>query len=406
MWGLFLLQNIHIMKRVTDLLLNIRSVSDKIHQTEERAKTRGERFNIFSILGVNHYELAHSTIIAEFLNPDGSHGQGDIFLDEFLNEIFYSVSCRFRKPWVMKSGAPFDISSAKVYTEYDTGNGRIDILIRNEAGQAVIIENKLYAADQPEQLKRYAEFAERQNWDYSIVYLTLYGDEASTQSAEGIDYVRISYSDEIIKWLQRCICNTVDKPFLRETFIQYSNLVKKLTHRNMETKFTEEVIKAMVDNAEAAAMICSMQQKYREYVQDNILLPKLKEFADESGLQFAYDWEMNGEKGFYFRKKEWKNAAIWFYSENRTSWSGFYITIMNEYPDVPLTTNRQVQLHCFDGNCSDSYPFGWKYMEQGYSEWDMDTLADIVNGKFIEYVKEQTLAVINELEENSCFQKG
>ena len=36
----------------------------------------------------------------------------------------------------------------------------------------------------------------------------------------------------------------------------------------------------------------------------------------------------------------------------------------------------------------------------------MDTLADIVNGKFVEYVKEQTFAVIKELEGLSCFQRN
>ena len=217
------------------------------------------------------------------------------------------------------------------------------------------------------------------------------------QSAEGVDYVSISYCNDIIEWLQRCIYDTVDKPFLREAFIQYSNLIKIITNQDMETKFTEEVIRAMVDNAEAAAIICDAQQKYQEYVQDNILVPKLREFANKSGLQFRFDWDLNGEKGFCFMKREWKNAAIWFYSESRTSWTGFYIAIMNKYPDVPLTINRQVQLHCFDGNCSDSYPFGWKYMEYGYSEWNMDTLADMVNGKFIEYVENEVLKIIEEI---------
>lgn len=297
----------------------------------------------------------------------------------------------------MKSGASFDSSSAKVYTEYDIDNGRMDILVKNDADQAIIIENKLYAVDQPEQLKRYAEFAEHQKWDYSVVYLTLYGSEASKQSAEGVDYVRISYCDEIIVWLQHCICDVADKPFIRETLIQYSNLVKKLTHQDMDTKFTEEVVKAMVDNAEAVARIWQVQQKYQKYVLDDILVPKLKEFAEEAGLQFDYNWNLNGEKGFCFKKNEWKNAAIWFYSESRTSWTGFYIAVMNENADEPLKTNKQVRLLGFDGDCSDMYPFGWKYMENGYSEWNMDTLADIVNGKFIDYVKKQTLSLIEEM---------
>ena len=40
----------------------------------------GTRFNIFHILGVSHYENTHSTILAELLNPEGTHGLHNSFL--------------------------------------------------------------------------------------------------------------------------------------------------------------------------------------------------------------------------------------------------------------------------------------------------------------------------------------
>lgn len=47
-------------------------------------KRDGIGFNVFHLCQVDHYETMHSRIIAEFLNPQGSHGMGDVFLSEFL----------------------------------------------------------------------------------------------------------------------------------------------------------------------------------------------------------------------------------------------------------------------------------------------------------------------------------
>jgi len=44
-------------------------------------KAKGERFNLFSILGMESDEVStHSRFLAELLNKNGSHGQKDIFL--------------------------------------------------------------------------------------------------------------------------------------------------------------------------------------------------------------------------------------------------------------------------------------------------------------------------------------
>lgn len=52
------------------------------------ASTTGERFNIFSILRVESKETSmHSAFLVELLNPRGSHGQGDVFLDLFVEVL-------------------------------------------------------------------------------------------------------------------------------------------------------------------------------------------------------------------------------------------------------------------------------------------------------------------------------
>lgn len=102
------------------------------------------------MLGVAHYEVTHSKIIAGFLKPQGSHGQGDLFLRLFLQTI------------EKNNKIDMDTSNAKVYTEYGKGvDGRLDIFIEN-GSHSIIIENKIYARDQGEQLSRYGKFASDQ----------------------------------------------------------------------------------------------------------------------------------------------------------------------------------------------------------------------------------------------------
>ena len=190
------------------MLSQAKSILERVKVLRMESRLRGEQFNIFHVSGVNHYETIHSAVIAEFLNPDGSHGQGDTYLKEFLSTIGNNEFL-----------TAFDTSKASVATESHTADGRMDILITNTKGQAVIIENKIYADDQWEQLKRYNDFAlkEYHAGNYAILYLTLWGGEASKQSGKGVVYTCISYKDTVLKWLERCIQISAQKPLIRET---------------------------------------------------------------------------------------------------------------------------------------------------------------------------------------------
>ena len=70
---------------------------------KEESLKRGERFNMFRTLGVAHYEVTHSTIIASFLNPKEFHGQGDKFLELFLS--------------IIGDETELDTANSNVYTE-------------------------------------------------------------------------------------------------------------------------------------------------------------------------------------------------------------------------------------------------------------------------------------------------
>lgn len=198
-----------LLENISTLLQQAEVYVARNDAARKEARLRGEAFNVFRTCGVNHYENTHSAILAEWLNPGGSHGQGDLFLKHFISRLFSTEPSRFADG--------FDTGRATVSTEYSTDAGRFDILIEDSARKALILENKIYAQDQSEQLKRYEHYAnEKYGKDkYLLVYLTLDGCEASKQSGEGIDYLRISYKETITAWMDDCIKSVYDKPFLR-----------------------------------------------------------------------------------------------------------------------------------------------------------------------------------------------
>jgi hypothetical protein len=133
-----------------------------------------------------------------FLSPEGSHGQGKIFLEKFLLE----VGERQDLDWLAK---PPEADDWTVNTEEWFNDGRLDIVVRSGVTPLLlVIENKIYAADAEDQLQRYERWMGRQPGHANqkiLIYLTLDGKPcAGTQPA---NYCRLSYRENIVQWLTR-----------------------------------------------------------------------------------------------------------------------------------------------------------------------------------------------------------
>lgn len=196
----------------------------------ERTKERyshGELFNVFNILGLESKEVRlHSALLAELLRPNGMSGVGNAFQKAFLAILGLPDN------YIVDGRVSVELS---IGTTTDSERGRIDIIME-DGNHAIIIENKIYAQDQPAQLLKYTNFA-RDNYphSYRLLYLTLDGKEASDDSTQGCPYQCISYKNEISKWLAECARISFDRPLVRETIRQYINLIKQLTNQSMGT---------------------------------------------------------------------------------------------------------------------------------------------------------------------------
>ena len=202
--------------RIENILGQIRKLKE---QYEKRAAVTGEDFNVFEILGVERREVRHSAMLANLLNPKGSHRQGAVFLEHFLN----------LEPRLADFSSYGKLYDFQVIAEAATNanDGRIDISLKNEGYACIIIENKIDAEDGDGQLNKYywdarddEGFAKEQ---IKLIYLTLDGEPPSKKSLAGqkpLDpdsVICISYENHIVEWLEDCLKEVVRVAPVRET---------------------------------------------------------------------------------------------------------------------------------------------------------------------------------------------
>ena len=215
---------------------------NRAHAATAREERRA--FNVFSMLRAEDDEVnLHSRFLFEVLNPQGTHGMGTAFLERFLAQAGLET---------------FDVTTATVQREYQS----MDIFIANAVRQAVILENKLFAPDQPKQLQRYYKAVRKEGYrDVKVLYLTLYGDVPSADSAGNLDeeiLTLISYADDVRDWLAHCIENILLPPTIHMTLMQYQWLVEGLTGQAGGRLLMD--VKALLKDEEAVRAAISIGQ--------------------------------------------------------------------------------------------------------------------------------------------------
>ncbi len=366
-----------------------KAVSQIVQQAKvakEESRLRGEQFNIFKVSGIDHYELQHSAIIAELLNPHGSHGQGCLYLKHFMETYgsSFNISAMDEKN--------IHVKREEWTSDYD---GRMDIYVEYDTRPFLIIENKLYASDQSIQLKRYDRDAQQRGArEYEIVYLTLDGKDASEDSGEGVAYFRMSYSKDIIKWLDVCIEHSSRIPLVRETLVQYQNHIKQLTHQDMEKSDLYKLHEIMSQYPEETKEILQNKWTYLEYTYEQFAKKYIKEEASKMGLQYGEDelWR-DRRGGLYFFKPEWRYYAIYIWHD--TWGQGFYDGVSSYKDDSPKMKIQTME--CMKDKGSEGWPYGSTWLRE-YRYWDENTTVDIINGKFAETIIKRVKEILNEIE--------
>jgi hypothetical protein len=385
-----------ISPRVLELL---RFTETHQRHTEALAKATGEHFNIFQILGIGRLEVAtHSPMLAEFLNPKGHHGQGAAFLRLFIEQFD-----------IHNFEAESDTATMKL--EYHVGpvteksGGRIDIVVKDGKGGIILIENKIGAGDQDNQMKRYREFDPKAH----LFYLTLDGREPSNLSEDELNQIQcrcISYAGEILGWLKECRKTAVCLPNVRETVSQYIHLIEELTNQSTTILMNEELIQEIVKSPESLRAFYTLRGA-ESAVQTELITrldAKLDDLAKAIGVQREGPLRDLHIKyaGFYFKTPslEKNNLQI-----GCTFDKGYYGDFCFGFAKQDHTKGCPIEAQILSA-FKESFPSqsqaptahwpAWAYWDEPYKYWRQEAFEAIRNGKFAEDLKAkiETLAKI------------
>lgn len=313
--------NTHIIEHLLSQVTDIR------HHYEQDMLQNGGNWNLFYNIGRTLYEkeLLHSYLIASILKIQLTPQTENLFLRWFLEQVQSAGS-------LQTNFSSFYTGSVKITTEKYIGQisngyvdgGRIDILIE-KGNQQIVIENKINAEDQPNQLARYHQKYPKA----TLVYLTLNGKNPSKQSLGNLQeyqYICLSYYTHILQWLAKCKQYTQGRKdclFLHTALKQYLDLISDLTGQGRFSKMTQQICDFLSQNESS---LLAAQDIYNSFIsarnkvlQDRLLTPLAKYVTqryDSQAKLMTVDRDKNGIiNEFRIQPTAWKNIILRFNNE-------------------------------------------------------------------------------------------
>lgn len=233
------------MEKIKEMLDKANEIVEKYDKKERES---GQKFNLFSILDRETDEVkTHSAIIADLLNPFGSHGQGNTFLYLFF-DMLKQLKSKSSDYWKNAKIPEYDqVKDMQVYTERNIGkykgiDCRLDILLLNKEWQ-ICIENKFDAKQGEEQLERYSDYLDKDKARNTLlIYLTKNGDGYKSKTLmKGTNYYCLSYKKDILDWTNSCIKECSNIPIIQQSLIQYVNLIKQETNQTISKEMKTDI---------------------------------------------------------------------------------------------------------------------------------------------------------------------
>ena len=344
------------------------------HKYDELNRHEAHAFNIFTLLLKSGDEVnLHTKFIYELLNPKGSHHQGRLFLDLFINELLLNI--------------PLD--RVEAFRE----KHHIDILLKS-SNNAIILENKIHTQDHSSQLSRYRKTMRKQGYKKSnihLIYLTLFGEQPLEEKMRD-RVLCISYREEIRSWLEKCIDAVENIPVLRETLVQYLRLVKELTHQSMQKGFTMDV-KNLLLKENNLKKIINIEESIIEAkieVQFNFWQVLLSNLFPHYAFTF---YNTNNDKGlrssirrYYTQQKNIKDYGVKYQIDENLS---FFIELRNnlyygfEFLDEKKITQEQKEvLDSLEVEWNEvSQSIYWRYPDKrlNFKEFNHQNIFDLID---------------------------
>ena len=276
-------------------------------------------FNVFDFLRTD--EMGLSRCIASLLNPTGTHGQGSVFLKEFLARIDKSLPETRNVIW-----ATTDMDECQVTLETQAnGQRRIDVYLKFKHGEVIGIENKPWAGDQENQLNDYADFIEKEtgNGRWLLVYLCN-GDPSTfsitKEKREALEkagsFIWIDY-EEIIEWLEFC-ANKAKASVVRMFIEELAKFIRIQINGDLDMSEEKEIRNLIIGSAknlESAFHVFNSIRSVKEELLKGFY-GELKQRLNVEGFDLVWDESMSknwkGYSGFGVKFSKEHNLYLRF----------------------------------------------------------------------------------------------
>lgn len=262
----------------------------------DRQRAMGKHdYNIFTLFhGFSDEVNLHSNFIASLLDPNSDHYKGDLFLKLFLE------MCGI-------DDFGIDTSRATVFKEFK----HIDIYI-SDGKKHIILENKVYAKDQPTQIARYIDTIQNkgvEDEDIYVLYLHPDGELPKENSLGGyklnqdntklekdgssINFKVISYGKEILEWIDKCKNEVSNITDLNVFLSQYKDVIEMIydRYKRIDEMNNEDLVEIFKDNYRAVSDIVSNYEQTRQKIINDFfqnISDSLKDiYKEEKGFEIS-----------------------------------------------------------------------------------------------------------------------
>lgn len=247
----------------------LRDVNLIMMDHEKKQSEMTPEYNIFKVLGISEREIIVNRMLADLLNPRGTHNRGIKYLKSFLEEVLGERNLN-----------EAILQKANVCKEYMiTNDRRIDIVIQYP-GRFIPIEVKINAEDQSNQCFDYYQFARNQDENARVVYLTTTGympseDSLSSRNGKQIleerDVQCISFIEDILGWLEGVIQDETEP--VKSIIEQFMDAIREFTGKpdeELSNAITEKVL-ACESNYRSALQVEANMNRIKARVMYEVL---------------------------------------------------------------------------------------------------------------------------------------
>lgn len=233
--------------RLNEILSKIKII---IEEVKNEMKKFPPQFCIFDVVNLQRHENYNSNLLAEFLKINIENEATKL---SFVKDFLMYLHNEFKWDYGLNSIEEINHSDIRIRREEYAGSRRIDLFISYKKDFAIIIENKIDAGEQDNQLDDYYQNKKKDNYkNLYMIFLTPSGYEPYTLSEEskkelGNNFQTLKHSD-IALWLENILENK------KYSFLHDSNILFK-DNDNKYIKDYRLLKSAMIQTIHNANMI-------------------------------------------------------------------------------------------------------------------------------------------------------